>query len=79
MKCKQCEVEGEKSVVHVGPAFTTLMAGQEFYDEEGRWHNHDPNITTQSYRCSQGHSWSEDRRSKCRACSSDSDTGDTKP
>lgn len=76
MKCKQCEVEAKTSVIYRGLAVSTLMAGQEFYDEEGRWHNHDPNITTQSYRCSQGHSWSEDRRSKCRACSADTGGAD---
>lgn len=30
-----------------------------YYDEEGEFHVHDPNIPTFRFRCSNGHDWEE--------------------
>jgi hypothetical protein len=45
------------------------MAGDTYYDEDGRYHNHDPNITT--FSCSRGHSWGESRQHECQTCAAD--------
>ncbi len=65
MKCPTCERDGIRSIVHVGGTTSTLMTIQEFYDEEGRHHRHDYNNRTTSYRCSNGHEWTESIRPKC--------------
>lgn len=59
MRCPECVEAGQRSKVYVGLSTTTLMYAQPFYDEDGRWHHHDPNQTTTEYTCSNGHSWKE--------------------
>ena len=56
MKCPQCQKEGKRSRVSVGPSSTTLMSVHSYYDEDGKFFQDDPNITTTSYSCSEGHS-----------------------
>ena len=68
MKCPECEASDKRSTVVVGPTVTTLMAGYEYYDEDGKYHSHDPNTHTTQYCCSNGHRWAEDRKSLCPAC-----------
>jgi hypothetical protein len=68
MICQKCKNEGQKSTVTVGPCFTTAMASRPFYDEEGTYHNHDGNVTTTSYSCSRGHSFTVRERLKCPGC-----------
>lgn len=65
MICEQCKKEGRKSRVFPGASECTLMMYMRFYDEDGREHLHDPNVTTTYYSCSNGHSWREDTRHKC--------------
>lgn len=50
--CQQCRKQGEKSVVRFGVAFKTGMCVLEFYDEEGLFHSHDPNISSRTFTCS---------------------------
>lgn len=57
MKCPVCVSEGRRSTVQVGISTATLMSGSTYYDEDGRYHNHDPNYTTTGYSCSNGHEW----------------------
>jgi len=52
-------------MVYQGAGFSTSMAGQLFWDEDGRRHNHDPNTTTWSFRCSNGHEWSVTQPHNC--------------
>lgn len=66
MICKECVAAGTKSRVQVGPCAVTCM-GWTPYDEEGKYHSHDPNWRTASYSCSNGHSWKESTRSPCPA------------
>lgn len=68
MKCPECAKEGKRSRVSVGMSSTTCMGFQAYYDEDGLYHCHDPNITTTSYSCSEGHSWSEGSKHECQAC-----------
>jgi len=41
------------------------MYSPPFYDEEGKYHDHDPNSSSTSYSCSNGHTWAESSRSSC--------------
>jgi len=66
MKCPKCVAEGSKSQVRVLNSSTTCLAGDQYYDEEGRHHWHDPNTTFTEYRCSLGHNFAE--RTKHRTC-----------
>lgn len=66
MICEQCKQEGKRSQINVGGAgVSTAMAVRYFYDEEGRYHAHDPNSLTITFRCTNGHSWSNTEVDKC--------------
>lgn len=65
MICPQCKEQGLKSMVYPGPSRTTLLYCQPFYDEKGKYHDHDMNTTTTSYQCSNGHSWEEKNKKSC--------------
>ena len=65
MKCPECVRDGERSIVTIGPGYSTLAYAAPFYDEEGRHHHHDPNVHTSEYSCSRGHSWAEVHRGSC--------------
>ena len=62
---QQCHEEGKKSWVHPGVSSTTLMYFQPYYDEEGKYHNHDGNTTITNYSCSNGRSWIESSTGAC--------------
>ena len=63
--CPQCKEAGLKSEVYPGAGRTTLMGWQPYYDEEGKYHSHDPNTTTIHFQCSNGHSWIEKKHNSC--------------
>jgi hypothetical protein len=66
MFCPQCQEEGKKSRVLPGPtSVRTLLYSQPYYDEDGKYHDHDRNTTTRGYSCSNGHSWSETKTGSC--------------
>ena len=68
MKCAECEKAGETSRVYVGMGMTTSMFCQPYYDEQGIYHHHDLNITTQSFSCSRGHAWAATVPNHCPSC-----------
>jgi hypothetical protein len=45
-----------------------MMGWQPYYDEDGQYHNHDPNWTTQGFRCSKGHNWQTSSQKPCPNC-----------
>lgn len=53
--CPECKKAKQKSTVVCLGGTSTLMATQSYYDEEGNFHYHNPNITTMQYECSRGH------------------------
>lgn len=57
MRCPECEAEGTYSVVYDGPRWVTAMCVERYWDEDGRYHLHNPNTVAVSYECSQGHRW----------------------
>ena len=61
MICEQCKEEGKKSKVYVGLTKKTTITWIPYYDEEGRYVNADPNVTTTEYACTNGHDFQEVR------------------
>ena len=57
--CPTCTQQGLRSIVHEGGSKVTSAYYPPFFDEEGRRHLHDRNVRTRSFRCSNGHSWSD--------------------
>ena len=68
MKCPECVKVRGRSVVTEGGGRTTLMSPNNYYDEDGIFHSHDPNITTTTYSCSNGHEWTDKSKSSCPNC-----------
>jgi len=71
MKCLQCVEKGERSSISIGANTTTLMGHTPYYDEDGVFHNHNPNRSTVVYSCSKGHSWTVSSKMKCPAIKCD--------
>lgn len=67
MICPECRIEGLRSTVNSGMSMTTGMGYTSFWDEDGVHHVHDPNTTTTSYLCSNGHEWGESKIRPCQA------------
>jgi len=65
--CRECEKEGKKSRVDVQGATSTLLATQQYYDEDGGYHFDDPNTTTHNYECSRGHKFSNSKTNSSAA------------
>lgn len=65
MKCPKCAEANERSRVYVGGTFSTAMMFNAFYDEDGVYHSHDPNVRTTQYSCSRGHHWSVESAPEC--------------
>lgn len=57
MICQQCKKKEKKSNVYIGSSYSTAMCVHSYYDENGEYHSHDPNIRSTSYSCSNNHSW----------------------
>ena len=65
MICPHCKEEGKTSRVTGGNSQTTCMWCPPYYDEQGKYHSHDSNITTTSYSCSNGHAFVVKSYGKC--------------
>lgn len=65
MKCPICEEEDLKSMVHILYHGKTCMGHVQYFDENGAYHNHDPNLTTTKYSCTNGHSFNHTHKNKC--------------
>lgn len=57
MKCPECVKQNKNSCVYPGLSTTTAMYYYPYYDEKGNYHNHDGNITTTDYSCSNEHNF----------------------
>jgi len=58
--CPTCQKESKKSRVYFDGQRTTLMAGYPYWDEEGNYHQNNPNRTTRHFHCSNYHGWEEE-------------------
>lgn len=66
MKCPECERLDLRSRVNVPMGSMVMaMACPSYYDEDGKYHNHDFNSATSEYSCSQGHRWVQTTRGRC--------------
>ena len=66
MICEECKKEGKTSRINApSGGLRTCMGTQQYYDEKGRYHSHDPNRTCMVYRCSNGHEWSKSELDEC--------------
>lgn len=68
LQCPFCADEGEISRVYVTEGPTTLMGHQDYHDEAGDYHSHDPNKRQILFRCSRGHRWQRVKKSQCPSC-----------
>lgn len=66
--CPVCKQQGEKSTVTPRATFRTAMGGGSFYDEEGDYHSHDPNIHTKPFVCSNNHHFRRVFYMPCGTC-----------
>ena len=64
-RCSICVATGQKSTVTLGACMTTLAYFTPWYDENGKYHNHDGNASGCSMACSHGHGGYVDMRPKC--------------
>jgi hypothetical protein len=69
MKCPECVKLGKSSTFHTnGGTFRTAAAsGTPYWDEEGKMHTHDYNVSTSFYSCSEGHNLVRKYIQKCCA------------
>lgn len=68
MICPKCKEEGNTSKVYSGYGMTTCAGTMSYYDEQGKYHYHDSNITTSQATCSNGHRITMKSSSKCSSC-----------
>ncbi len=68
VKCPVCEEEGAESQVFPLGHSSTLLGFYPSFDKDGVRHSHDPNATTASYRCSNGHIWNVKTYNSCPNC-----------
>jgi hypothetical protein len=68
MKCATCVEQGKRSVVYPGLTAVTDMGWTPYYDEDGQYHNHNPNWHTTGFRCSEGHNWQRSSLKPCPNC-----------
>lgn len=68
MICPYCKEEGAKSQVTIGLGQSTTIAFSPYYDEEDRYHAHDPNRHSVRYDCSRGHAFVVEETRRCPSC-----------
>lgn len=65
-KCVKCEEEGKSYIIQKGWTSGTAADCPPFWDETGKYHNHDCNSYETQYNCNNGHHWIEKSpRHKC--------------
>jgi len=67
VKCPICEDRGGAKVYPLGCS-ATLIGYYPYHDEEGVYHDHNPNATTSLFCCDKGHSWQVKTYATCPGC-----------
>lgn len=57
VKCPECAAQDQRSRIYPGCTVVTAMCTDYYYDEDGVFHHHDPNVRSTDYTCSNGHRW----------------------
>jgi hypothetical protein len=68
MKCPECIAAGTPSRVYTDGCSRTLLAYRRYYDEDGVYHDHDPNTVTEYFYCSNKHVWQVKGKRPCPSC-----------
>lgn len=69
MKCPKCIEEGQLSTVIPNPGtMSTGMCVEEYWDEQGKYHWHDPNAHYTICKCSNGHRLIRYDSTRCENC-----------
>lgn len=64
--CLACLDAGAKPErIYGGMGSSTSMAVEMFWDSNGRYHHHDPNVHREHFRCSNGHDFYRTRTKDC--------------
>jgi len=64
--CPVCKAKGWTSVVREKGSSAVMGPVDKYYDEEGKYHYHDPSYIKQEYECDQRHKWEQiESASKC--------------
>jgi hypothetical protein len=67
MRCPVCVKQELRSHLYGPECSHTLAYGSTYHDEDGVYHNHDPNIYREAYRCSNGHVFVDKIYKECPA------------
>ena len=66
MFCPECLKQGLTSTLYTqNGGITTDMCVNTFYDENGKYHYHNPNVTSSEWHCSNGHHGVNSHYHKC--------------
>ena len=68
MICPVCSKQEKKSTCYPRDISATHEKWLPFYDENGKYHSHDPNYYDTRYFCSLGHEWTVREIHKCPCC-----------
>lgn len=68
MKCPECVASNQASRVYRKGCTKALMGWSPYYDEDGKYHSHDGNVTTAGFSCSNGHYFQRKYRDRCPSC-----------
>ncbi len=63
--CPMCSKEGKKSRITCGNISVMCMGSLPYYDDEGEYHDHDPNTHSAYFYCSNDHKWVECSTQPC--------------
>lgn len=75
--CPTCKVLGLKSqLIEIFNGYGSLGQSNTYYDEEGKYHYHNPNASITVYRCSVGHESKYYKHNGCSICNYS--TGETR-
>lgn len=74
MICPTCSAYEAKSIVTELGSSRTCVYYAPFFDEHGRRHHHDGNVTASAFRCSKGHIWETKETGSCWCGWPESDT-----
>ncbi len=79
MKCKECEKLNMRSTLTPGPQVKVAQGVHvQFYDEDGHYHYHDPQVFEQSFDCSKGHKTVLTQKNGCPTCGEQWRSGEVK-
>lgn len=68
MICPKCKELNQKSTIYIGGSYCTSMYCPPYFDEDGKYHNHDLNSSVSNYTCSNGHRLKVQHGNKCLSC-----------